>query len=416
MICLNQMTNGTTFWRGFVGSSFVVALLAVVCVDLWFAAANPLTTAPIANLQRTEPFCAAQEYRRQCRQLAAAPDVVLLGSSVMISPVLQAESLRLQSPLKRMRHRQCGELAQALSAQGLGDRQVFNFAVGGCMISDAYWITKNVLLADGREKPRAIVYGVAPRDIQDNIMQQTGIPGTESFQCFASVDDALRVKNTLGMNWTKRLELVCARISSLWRSRADLVTLATLRGKKLLEAALPWVAFEKRLSDGSVKVQRGGMFREEAIGEPMVVPGYGLEHISTELTDQQYQFRYNPQSSRMNEVQLSYLEKLIALCRQHQVALVIVNMPLSEHNHRLMPPALYPMFVDRVASACRNGAVEFVDLDKTGCYRGDDNFVDGVHLSCERSRPFLKFLATQLSETKLSSALHPQVATTGSAK
>lgn len=410
------MTSETTFWRGLMGSSFVVALIGVVCVDMWFAAANPLTTAPIANLQRTEPFYAAQEYRRQCQQLAAAPDVVLLGSSVMVSPVLQAESLRLQSPLKRMRHRQCGELAQALNAEGLRVHRVFNFAVFGCMVSDAYWITKNVLLPGRFQKPRAIIYGVAPRDIQDNILQLSGIPATESFQCLASAGDALCVKNTMEMNWTKRLELVFGRVSSLWRCRADLVALGNLRGKKLLEAALPWVAFEKRLSDGSVKVQRGGMFREEAIGEPMVVPGFGLEHISTELTDQQYQFRYNPLSPRMNEVQLSYLEKLIALCREQEVTLVIVNMPLSEHNHKLMPPALYPLFVDRVASACRRGQVEFVDLAKTGCYTGDDNFVDGVHLSCERSRPFLKFLATQLSATKLSSALHPQVATTGSAK
>jgi hypothetical protein len=410
------MTNETTFRHGLMGSSFVVALIGVVCVDMWFAAANPLTTAPIANLQRTEPFYAAQEYRRQCQQLAAAPDVVLLGSSVMVSPVLQAESLRLQSPLKRMRHRQCGELAQALNAEGLRVHRVFNFAVFGCMVSDAYWITKNVLLPGRCQKPRAIIYGVAPRDIQDNILQLSGIPATESFQCLASADDALCVKNTMEMNWTKRLELVFGRVSSLWRCRADLVALANLRGKKLLEAALPWVAFENRLSDGSVKVQRGGMFREEAIGEPMVVPGYGLEHISTELTDQQYQFRYNPLSPRMNEVQLSYLEKLIALCREQEVTLVIVNMPLSEHNHKLMPPALYPLFVDRVASACRHGQVEFVDLAKTGCYTGDDNFVDGVHLSCERSRPFLKFLATQLSATKLSSALHSQVATTGSAK
>lgn len=412
MIPLTQMIKGTTFWHGLVGSSFVVALVGVVCVDSWFAAANPLTTAPIANLQRTEPFLTAREYRH----LDTAPDVVLLGSSVMVSPVLQAEAMRLQTPIERMHHRRSDEMAQALSALGLGDCRVFNFAVGGCMASDAYWITKNVLLERGREKPRAIVYGVAPRDIQDNIMQQTGIPATESFQCLATVDDALRVKNTLGINWTKRLELIFGRISSLWRSRSDLVALANLRGKKLLEATLPWVAFEKRLANGSVKVTRGGMFREEACGEPMVVPGYGLEHISTELTDQQYQFRYNPLSQRMNELQLGYLEKLIALCRQQQVTLIIVNMPLSERNHKLMPPPLYPLFVQRVASACRQAQVEFVDLGTTNRYTKDDNFVDGVHLSCERSRPFLKFLATRLSATKLASALHPQVATTGSAK
>lgn len=406
-----QMIKGTTFRRGLLGSSFVVALVAVVCVDLWFGATSPLIKAPIANLQRTEPFLTAAEYRRD-----SAPDVVLLGSSVMVSPLLQAEAMRLQAPIKRMHHRQSQEMAQALSAAGLGDCRVFNFAVAGCMASDAFWITKNVLLANAKEKPRAIVYGVAPRDIQDNIMQQTGIPATESFQCFATVDDALHVKNTIGMNWTKRLELIFGRVSSFWRSRSDLVGLANLRGKKLLESTLPWVAFEKRLANGSVKVKRGGMLREEARGEPMVVPGYALEHISTELTDQEYRHRYNPLSPRMNQLQLGYLEKLIALCRKRRVTLIIVNMPLSEHNHKLMPPTLYPLFVQSVASACRQGQAEFVDLGTTSRYTSDDNFVDGVHLSCEQSRPFLKYLATQLSTTKLASCLHPQVATTGSAK
>lgn len=405
------MRKQSTFMRGFLGSSFLSAAVLLCALDFWMGTAQPLVTAPIANLQRSEPYLCAREYNH----LPVAPDVVLLGSSVVVSPVLQAEAMHVKRPIPRMRHRQSAVASEALATAGIGTCSVFNFAVGGCMMSDAYLITKNVLCKNAQDKPRAIIYGVAPRDIQDNIMQHVGIPATETFQCFAAPDDALKVKSTIGMTWVKRLDLTIGRMSNLWRHKSDLVALANLKIKKGLEATLPWVAFEKRRVDGTRHVERGGMFFEEALGEPMVVPGYGLEYISRELTDQQYQYRYNPVSPKMNELQLGYLVKLIDICKRNDIALFVVNMPLSDHNRKLMPSGLYPFFVQSVSGVCRSRQVRFIDLGSCQ-FTADANFVDGVHLSCQQSQPFIQYLARQLSATHLASSVsRRQVATTGSA-
>lgn len=412
-ICQERMNNEATLLRRVVGSRLLAALVFLLGVEIWFAWAQPLATAPTANLQRTEPFQASREYLRQ----SAPPDVVLLGSSVLVSPVLQAEALSLRRQLPRLRYRESRVLAEALGARGLGTRHVFNFAVGGCMISDAFWIAKNVICAHQNSalKPRAIVYGIAPRDIQDNIMQQTGIPATDTFRCFAALDDAAVVKSTIGMNVWTRMDLVLSRASQLWRYRTDLRAVMDLYVKKAMESTLPWVAFEKTFPDGTRKAMKGGTFAEEAYQEPLVSPGRGMEYVSAELTDQQYAFRYNPLSPKMMELQLGYLNKLFELCRRNDITLIVVNMPLSEHNRKLMPPTLYPFFVDRLTKACREHGTELIDLSSSR-FTADANFEDGVHLNCEQSEPFIRHVAERLSSTALAPPQSRQVSAAGTSK
>lgn len=383
-------------------SAFILSAVLFAGVDFWFGATHPLTRAPIANLQRTEPFLAAREYVHQ----SVPPDIVLLGSSVMVSPVLQAEAGSLNRPLPRMRHRECVSFADTLQANGIQQCRVFNLAVAGCMVSDAYLLAKNVVCSQPHVKqPRAIIYGVAPRDVQDNNMRSADVSGTESFQCLASLNDAMSVKSINSIDCWKRMDLLLGRISHLWRCRHDLTSLISLKTKKLLEAVLPVVAFEKRLPDGSVAIKKGGQLLEEAKGEPMVVPGAELPHLTNEKTDEEYHHRYNPVSPEMMELQLGYFDQLTRFCREQGIHLVVMNFPLSEHNHKQMPPGLYSTFVQRIADACRRTDTSFIDLSNTEFAR-DDSFVDGVHLSCAKSQAFINLLAQKaLIEGKLAEAL-----------
>ena len=236
-------------------------------------------------------------------------------------------------------------------------------------------------------------------------MQQAGIAGTESFLCLASVSDALHVQSTSQMDAWRRLDLAAGRVSALWRSRKELTTLANLRMKRVLERLLPWVAFEKKTQDGSTKIMKGGEFVEEARGEPTVNPGIELGHLSWSDTEREYQLRYNPLSPKMNKLQIGYLAQLIKLCDDEGIHLIVVNMPLSRRNKSSMPLDFYTTFKNQVSQLCRrSNHADFVDLASSR-FDADENFADGVHLRCDRSQPFIDFLAQELTKTRLSEML-----------
>ena len=100
---------------------------------------------------------AMQQYEKTSR-----PDVVLLGSSLIMSPVWTADFHRFGFPAVQdfYRHHHYKMLEQALTAKGESTKQVFSFAVPGAMVSDMYLVVDKLLKGD--KAPPVVVYGVAP--------------------------------------------------------------------------------------------------------------------------------------------------------------------------------------------------------------------------------------------------------------
>lgn len=393
---MHILTSSGAFWRGMAASSFAAACLVTGSIDYLVGNVAPLSKMTTYGLHRSEPYLAAEAYR----QLKASPDVVLIGSSLMLAPVLQSEANRLGQPLDRKRYRKSLVLEECLSSAGLQHCTVFNFAVGGCMFSDAYYIARRVL-AD--KAPSVIIYGIAPRDVQD-----TNVPGidcTETFRCLSVPEDALLARNISTASrpgeapFFKRVDLVLGRASSLWRYRADLNPYAQLRIKRLMEKTLPWVAFMKKAPCGVWMEIKGFKFIEEMFDEPLCRPGTELEHKSKVATAEEYQKRYNPLHMPAIEEQTAYLDKLATLCDSKHVQLIVVNMPLSQTNQKLMPAGFYSRFKKETRAICEKHNAEYVDWSQSRWAQREDLFIDGVHVSSPASKEFLcdlsKLLATR---------------------
>jgi hypothetical protein len=104
------------------------------------------------------------------------------------------------------------------------------------------------------------------------------------------------------------------------------------------------------------------------------------------------------------EAQFNYFERLLQLCQERRVNLMVVNMPLSQDNMKTLPQGFYKQYLSRADQLCAHYGVEFVDLNQ-GAWTSNSNFVDSVHLKPENSKAFMQKLAQLTAASNLSLAL-----------
>ena len=106
----------------------------------------------------------------------------------------------------------------------------------------------------------------------------------------------------------------------------------------------------------------------------------------------------------MINVQTEYLRKLMARCKEGNIPLLLVNMPLSEENRQLMSAGFYADYLNRLKQICSADNVQFADLN-TKPWSDNSNFVDTVHLKPEISNQFVNSLAEAVAHSSVSLAL-----------
>lgn len=371
-------------------------MVLVVAFDLWLGFGHPLAKSPTASLDRTEVYCATKTYEKE----ANTPSVIVLGSSLVTAPIMQAEANYHKTPIPRFLHRRSHVLENALADRLGGKPEVYCMAVGGEMASDAYLITKRLLKKNNT--PIAVVYGVAPRDFQDNLMP--GIQSSETFRVLSDIDDVQDLCRNTTLTFDEQAGLIVERISALARYRADIRSYVALRAKKLVQAILPFPVFEKLGPDMQLRVRRDGWFPEEALGTPPAVPGYAVEHTPEKQVTYEYIRRYNPLAPKLVDAEFGYLNKLFQLCDERGVPVLVVNMPLSAFNKKLMAKGYYDEYLSRMKNACAKANAEFIDLN-TNQWDQASNFVDSVHLKPEVSQHFLEYLADVISKSQAAIAI-----------
>ncbi|MBI4533649.1 MAG: hypothetical protein HY711_06845, partial [Candidatus Melainabacteria bacterium] len=98
----------------------------------------------------------------------SCPDVVFLGSSLVLVPVAGADADYLNKRLDGSKHHRSIYFESTFRQDTGHAVKTFNLALPGEMPSDAYLITD--FLLKGTKRPRMIIYGVGPRDFMDNLL------------------------------------------------------------------------------------------------------------------------------------------------------------------------------------------------------------------------------------------------------
>ncbi len=408
-----------------VVSSVLVAVLALIAVDLAFGYFHPLKGVKTVGLDRGEPFNASsaviQGFSKDLAELKKGKplsEVVLLGSSLVVAPCLQSESAFQARPLERFRERRLTSFEQYLkSALGQDGRlaaasaqpeiRSYLLASGGEMASDAYFLEKNVLSqAPEGGKHLAIIYGIGPRDFQDNLFPRVDSSGI--FQVLGRIDDLPTVfKSEPKITFDEGGAIFMGRLSSLIRYRGDLMRLLTVRTKRTIEKLVPGIMFEKYSDSLVLKRQKDGLFPEEAQGTPMVYPNLAIDHNDWKKTNYEYIRRYNPIDQDKSQIQFAYFERFLKLAADRHINVLVVNMPISAANRDLIPPGFYDRYRATTKELCKKYGADYSDLN-VAQWSSNDNFVDSVHLLPRVSQAFMRDLARAAASSRVSLATVPR--------
>lgn len=416
--------TGSTGRKNVIVSSALVALALAAVIDVIVAETHPLASINTVNIDRGEPYNAVKailaDNKKHDRNSDTtggvdSPRVILLGSSLMVAPTLQAEAEFQKQPLKRFHQRNLDSFAENLNAaiKNESNQKVavrsYLLAVGGEMASDALILLK-ALTADSsfaaRNADTYVVYGIAPRDFHDNLFPR--VDASASFKTFADLTDlpALFAAEP-SLTDVDKLSACGERLSSLYRYRNDWQNLVTIKSKRVIEKCIPAVVFDKYSDSLTLKPTKRGLLPGEAVGTPLVVPGAAVDHSDWQTTAAEYRKRYLPASESRLNAQIGYFEQLLSHCKKHDIQLLVVNMPLSQDNMKILPSDFYAGYLARTTALCARYDVEYKDLNQ-GAMHDNSNFVDSVHLKPSVSSAFMRELAGLVARSNLSLAMSAQ--------
>jgi hypothetical protein len=114
-------------------------------------------------------------------------------------------------------------------------------------------------------------------------------------------------------------------------------------------------------------------------------------------SEKEYRRRYHGIGDKDLTIQEGFLKKVLDVCAQRHIKVVLVNMPLAKKNRDLMPPDFYNKFRANVATMAKRPEVKFVDLGDAPEFTEND-FWDTAHLNHFGGRKLIDRIAPAIAQ------------------
>ncbi|MDZ4835564.1 MAG: hypothetical protein SGJ27_17455 [Candidatus Melainabacteria bacterium] len=355
--------------KTFFGSTFVILVLllafAAVSINLvpgkFLDAADGVPSQFRVAVSKISKFLDSKE----------EPDILLLGSSLWLLPSARCDDQMLGKPI-------CYEdwylsgfvnsydkslyFERRLKESGV-NASVKNLAITSSLMSDNSDMFKTIM--ETGKRPKVIVCGLAPRDFIDATVK----PGFTPTQLLLTEFKINQISNSPidfsidGLNYEKtkvvhHFEKIVARIRSI---STDLIGDAT----------------NHSATEG---------VRTAAIKRPNV-----FKDLKT------YKHIYELKSKEMLVRQADYLRDLLSCAKTHDVAVVLINMPLTKENISMLDRDLYNDYVGTIRDAAREQNALFLDVGSESKYDSLEDFEDSCHLSAQGGKKLFKTVVTAIA-------------------
>lgn len=378
---MNKATANNTSLKGTWSSPALWAAGLFACINLLLAALNPRVTIAPAQF----PSRASWEWLRTNAYLAAPkpPDVLLLGSSLMMIPMTLVDADCTRLTLDAVDHPQAIYLERLLTqALGTSGINCFNFGLPGAMISDDYLVTR--ALCQGARRPKVIVLGVAIRDFIDNgVSCAADTPTWHFFSHFDALNDLSEIAfNTPAAQW----EYWQNKLLFLWSKRMELQGLAACFAEELVAERLSGMVPARRkvgwsevatVTPGEVANANLLAAKEVHRGLFLIPPNYPLPFQDN---SREYKHRYKTNNDRLFNSQKVFLDKLLALTDKEGIRTILVNMPLTEMNMKIMPAGSYEKYRSCLTEIATRHNTPLIDLNRSNIFALAD-FKDSAHMN-----------------------------------
>lgn len=304
------------------------------------------------------------------------PEIILLGSSLIMSPVWSADFHKWGPAAVEdfYRHHHFKMLEQALTREGSPKTQVFSFAVPGAMVSDMFLIVDKLL--KGEKAPTLVVYGVGPRDFVDGLASSE--TKTAVFSRLGDVSDLNRA-DFQGAEAHEKLEFFLDHNFFLCSKRGHYQAKTNAFCRKLIS----------KTSDEGASVASSA----NASAFPLSMDPKVLKERSLE----EYRMRYQGITDRQFATQKKFMNNTLDTCRRRGIKVLLVNMPLTSSNLALMPTGFYARYLNDLQTIAKEKQVALLDLSRKNL--PDACFYDSVHLNAAGAESLLSCLKTAIDST-----------------
>jgi hypothetical protein len=373
-----------------------MALLAVclfVCVN--FAFAVYIKYAHVSRLQmatRNWSWWATTELLSHKEPV----DVLLMGSSLVQRLLDEGEATYMNKKINGVTHRNSLVLEDALS--GIFHRPVrtWSFAVGGLHASDASLVTTAFL--KGEHQPAAIVYGIAPRDLMNNLLASPC--ATDTFQLVTHVSDQRDIGLKSRSSNAERFDyLVSSGLNSvlpMFDFHAELSQCFRRDYKKGTDKLVNNFVPTPVNPFGTLDMIRLHMSPEECEGELPISP-FNPAFPTHEDNKSTYLFAYKPFRAKFYNLQKDFLERMLQTSAERGIQVVFVNMPLRADNFEAMEPGFYDLYKKDLCALASKYHADFIDMNRPQTFAYAD-FSDQVHLNGAGAVKLAQTMAPELGK------------------
>lgn len=278
---------------------------------------------------------------------------VLMGSSVLWIPVWKCDMA--MAPGAPINFHRSKWLEKYLQSKTVKEPDVVNLAIPGAFVSDQFLITDKLL--NGSSKPGMIIYGMVPRDFMDSNLSGPAL--TPTFDSLMELNDLLRLSDLFFDNFQEKADLAVGKIVYLFGKRGLLQARAGKTADELFHVH--------------------GADPTEIKFDPKNPQAYFSHEALWARSVKEYRNRYKYFNVEQFEKQKKFLDALMALCKERDIQLVLVNMPLTKDNIALMPAGLYEQYISFIDATASRHNVPFIDLQKRAY--SDSDFYDTAHLN-----------------------------------
>jgi len=381
----------------------MVALNAVLLVR------DPLKCVDPESLSSAHcwPWWASQNYQSETH----SPDIVFLGSSLLLNPIWENEARFLNKNVDIVLNRRIRYLETVIKNDAPGKQATcLNLALPGARVSDDYMVMRSLFTKD--RKPRVVVFGLSPRDfIEDGFKY----PVTSShFHFFAEKGDVDELVDLAMPQLWQKIAYYLHRSVYLDRNKEKLTALAAHNFADTTNLAhTPNLTDTTSLTTGKnckpvlqTKESRTGLFQAKLEPGIFIAPPSKPDYF---LDGDYIQARAKFVVDKVGyENQRRWFELCLATCQKQDIQPVIVNMPITQRNIDLYAPGVYQNCVGMIASTASRFKCPFLDLQGKIVDRSD--FMDMCHMDASGGRKFLDYLGNLIvTDSRTKTRLNPDI-------
>ncbi len=332
--------------------------------------------------------------------MESPPDVVLFGSSLLLHPLCLADASYLKRDLDYATHHRCAYMEDLLSRRlGIARLTCFNFALPGGMISDAWIIARALLKAE--RKPEVIVVCMTARDFMDNKVHCAG--ATPAFRYLRRFVDTEAVAPLAFPHPWQRAEHYLSKVCYLWEKRLDMQVLLSSLLTDWLAAATNGIISQGQPYRLDLEDSR------RANRPPEIEKGMYMakadEYKPFQDNTREYRRRFRSSNKKLFAIETEFFRQLLSYARQEQMAVILVNMPLTRLNLKLMPAGVYRDYLHTVSELAGEFSLPFIDLNDEELFPSF-YFYDTCHMNAEGGKQLIgKIVDSMAADVAISAAV-----------